>query len=207
VKRLLSVLILISLGLSVLSPVVHAEEGTPSVIELRRAQREIMRELRKERHQPSKLSQLREELEEIRAVMKALREERRQQRREVRKRKLALRKLQRVEEPASPAAEEPSTASRTEHGKASYYADKFNGRTTASGAIFSNNSLTAAHKTLPFGTRVKVTNPDNGNSVEVVINDRGPFVAGRVIDLSSAAFARLDSLSRGVIDVHLEIFE
>jgi rare lipoprotein A len=95
----------------------------------------------------------------------------------------------------------------TEIGKASYYADMFNGRTTASGEIFSNSNMTAAHKTLPFGTRVKVRNLSNGNTIEVVINDRGPFTPGRIIDLTSTGFSMLDNLSRGIIDVEIEIIE
>lgn len=71
---------------------------------------------------------------------------------------------------------------------ASYYADKFNGRKTASGDIFNNQMYTAAHKTLPFGTKVRVTNEANGKSTMVTINDRGPFVKGREIDLSKRAF-------------------
>ena len=75
----------------------------------------------------------------------------------------------------------------TQKGKASFYADKFNGRKTASGETFRNSKLTAAHKTLPFGTMVKVTNQSNGKTVKVRINDRGPFVLGRIIDLSKKA--------------------
>jgi rare lipoprotein A len=72
-------------------------------------------------------------------------------------------------------------------GKASWYGPGFHGRRTASGEVFNANSMTAAHKTLPFGTRVKVTSRVNGRSVVVRINDRGPFVRGRVIDLSKAS--------------------
>jgi rare lipoprotein A len=91
----------------------------------------------------------------------------------------------------------------TQTGKASYYADKFNGRKTANGEIFNNNDLTAAHKTLPFGTRVKVTNVNNGKSVKVRINDRGPFVAGRSIDLSKKAAQQIGMVNKGVGDVKL----
>ncbi len=76
-------------------------------------------------------------------------------------------------------------------GEASVYANKFNGRTTASGEKFSNGRLTAAHPSLPFGTRVIVTNLRRNRSVEVVINDRGPFVKGRIIDLSRAAAKKI----------------
>ena len=72
-------------------------------------------------------------------------------------------------------------------GIASWYGPGFQGKKTASGAIFNTNHLTAAHKTLKFGTKVKVTNLNNGKSVFVTINDKGPFVRGRIIDLSQAA--------------------
>lgn len=90
-------------------------------------------------------------------------------------------------------------------GKASFYHDKFDGRKTASGAIFSNALMTAAHRTLPLGTWVRVTYPKNGNSIEVFVNDRGPYVSGRIIDLSKKAFEQLDSLRRGVIEVIIEV--
>ena len=76
---------------------------------------------------------------------------------------------------------------------ASYYADKFNGRRTTSGTRFDNNKYTAAHKKLPFGTKVKVTNEANGKSVIVEITDRGPFVRSREIDLSKRAFKDIAS--------------
>jgi rare lipoprotein A len=90
-----------------------------------------------------------------------------------------------------------------ETGKASYYANKYHGRATASGERFDTNELTAAHKTLPFGTRVRVTNLDNGKSVTVRINDRGPFVKGRVIDLSLAAAKRIDMINAGLANVEV----
>ena len=93
----------------------------------------------------------------------------------------------------------------TERGKASYYADKYQYRTTANGEIFDNSAMTAAHRTLPFGTRVLVTNIRNGKQVEVVVNDRGPFVRGRVIDLTQAAFARIEDVQRGVAEVDLAV--
>ena len=88
---------------------------------------------------------------------------------------------------------------------ASYYADKFHGRKTANGEIFDMYALTAAHKSLPFNTMVKVTNLDNGKSVVVRINDRGPFVAGREIDVSKAAASKLGMLSEGTAHVSLQI--
>lgn len=90
---------------------------------------------------------------------------------------------------------------------ASYYADKFDGRKTASGEIFDMNGYTAAHKDLPFGTQLKVTNLANGKSVVVKVNDRGPFVAGREIDLSKAAAAKLDMMGNGTANVSIELVE
>lgn len=80
---------------------------------------------------------------------------------------------------------------------ASYYADKFNGKRTTSGRKFDNNKYTAAHKKLPFGTKVKVTNESNGKSVIVEITDRGPFVRSREIDLSKRAFMEIASSKNG----------
>jgi peptidoglycan lytic transglycosylase len=91
---------------------------------------------------------------------------------------------------------------------ASYYHDKFNGRKTASGELFDNNLYTAAHKTLKFGTKIKVTNTVNGQSVIVTINDRGPFVKGREIDLSKKAFMEIAKYKlRGFLIVNIEIVE
>jgi len=93
----------------------------------------------------------------------------------------------------------------TEKGKASYYGRKFEGRTMANGEPFRRNKLTAAHKTLPFGTKVKVTNLNTRESVKVKITDRGPFVKGRIIDLSEAAARRLDGIDDGVIPVKVKV--
>lgn len=91
---------------------------------------------------------------------------------------------------------------------ASYYHDKFNGRRTASGKTFDNSKYTAAHKKLPFGTIVKVTNEANGKSVIVEINDRGPFSRAREIDLSKKAFMDITSnKNSGVVIVTIEIIE
>jgi len=101
-------------------------------------------------------------------------------------------------------------ASRTgynEAGKASFYAMKFQSRQTASGERFDQSANTAAHKNLPFGTKVKVTNVKNGKSVIVRINDRGPFVRGRIIDLSRSAFSSIGNISAGVIDVKVEVID
>lgn len=96
-------------------------------------------------------------------------------------------------------------SAQVQTGKASFYADKFEGKPTASGEKYKHNKLTAAHKTLPFGTKVKVTNTANNQSVEVVINDRGPYVEGRVIDLSKAAAEALGFINQGLADVTLEV--
>ncbi len=90
-------------------------------------------------------------------------------------------------------------------GLASWYGGKFHGRLTSSGEVFDTNDMTAAHRSLPFGTMVKVTNLDNGRSAVVKINDRGPFVEGRMIDLSRAAAEELGMLGQGVARVSLEI--
>jgi rare lipoprotein A len=91
------------------------------------------------------------------------------------------------------------------HGRASYYADRFNGRKTASGQIFRQKDLTAAHRYLPLGTKVKVTNLRNKRTVEVSINDRGPWCKGRIIDLSKAAAKQLGMVGTGVAMVRLEV--
>jgi rare lipoprotein A len=88
-------------------------------------------------------------------------------------------------------------------GMASYYADKFAGRKTASGEKYRRGKKTAAHQTLPFGTRVKVTNLANGRSVNVRINDRGPFARGRIIDLSKSAARKVGMLRSGTAKVKL----
>lgn len=97
--------------------------------------------------------------------------------------------------------------SQQKKGKASYYADKFEGKLTASGEKYQRIKFTAAHKTLPFGTEVKVTNLLNNKSVIVRINDRGPFVKGRIIDLSWIAAKKIDLIESGVIDVSIEVLK
>jgi rare lipoprotein A len=89
-------------------------------------------------------------------------------------------------------------------GKASWYGGKHHGGPTASGERFNKNAMTAAHRTFPMGTRVRVTNLKNGRSVVVRINDRGPYSKGRVIDLSEAAAQKLDMIEAGVVPVRLE---
>jgi len=100
------------------------------------------------------------------------------------------------------------TAAEPEHetqGYASWYAGKFQGRLTANGEVFDTNELTAAHRTLPFGTVVEVRHLGNDRTVEVRINDRGPFVEGRVIDLSRAAAEELRMTAQGVAPVRLRV--
>lgn len=107
----------------------------------------------------------------------------------------------------APAAEPQSAASpagNEQEGKASRYAASFAGEETASGEAYDPTALTAAHRTLPLGTRVQVTNLATGASVTVRINDRGPYVEGRIIDLSQAAFERISQGGAGVLDVRLE---
>ena len=95
----------------------------------------------------------------------------------------------------------------SESGQASYYGNEFHGRKTANGERFDQGQLTAAHRTLPFGTRVKVTNTQTGKSVTVRVNDRGPFVKGRIIDLSSSAFKAIASLNAGVVPVRIQVLD
>jgi rare lipoprotein A len=107
-------------------------------------------------------------------------------------------------EPAAAAAEEPAPVYE-EVGKASWYGRYHHGRTTASGARFDMNKLTAAHPTLPLGVEARVTNLDNGRSVEVTVNDRGPYVKGRAIDLSARAAQEIGMKQRGVATVRIEV--
>lgn len=86
---------------------------------------------------------------------------------------------------------------------ASWYGPKFHGRRTASGEVFNMHQLSAAHRTLPLGSWVHVTNLENGQSIQVRINDRGPFVRGRIIDLSYAAARSIDMVQQGVVRVHV----
>ena len=99
----------------------------------------------------------------------------------------------------------PDAAGRQERGQASWYGHPYHGRTTASGEVYDMNDLTAAHQSLPFGTRVEVTNLSNGRSVVVRINDRGPFKKGRIIDLSRAAARKIDMIEAGVVAVRLVV--
>jgi rare lipoprotein A len=105
--------------------------------------------------------------------------------------------------PTVPAA--AAAAATTETGKLAWYGKKFAGRKTASGEAFNPEALTMAHKTLPFGTLVKVTNPKNGKSVMLRVNDRGPTQADRVGDVSYAAARRLGMVGSGVIDAEMTV--
>ncbi|MDR6844892.1 septal ring lytic transglycosylase RlpA family protein [Flavobacterium granuli] len=124
-----------------------------------------------------------------------------------------VKKVKVVEKEFSPATIAPDTAT-VETGKfvffkknahASYYHDKFNGKKTASGKRFDNQKLTAAHRKFPFGTKLRITNEDNGKSVIVEVTDRGPFARGREIDLSKKAFMDIASNKRGgAVNVKIE---
>jgi rare lipoprotein A len=107
--------------------------------------------------------------------------------------------------PASSASSAEAVPGTQLRGRISMYGDEFAGRKTASGAPFDPAALTMASRTLPFGTRVRVTNLENQRSVEVVVNDRGPFVPGRIADLSAAAARRIGMVAHGVVVALLEI--
>ena len=96
-----------------------------------------------------------------------------------------------------------STAAFAQCGGASWYGPGFNGKRAASGQIFNENAMTAAHRSLPFGTKVTVTDQRTGEKVQVTINDRGPFHGGRIIDLSTAAASKLGFRNRGTTSVCL----
>lgn len=104
----------------------------------------------------------------------------------------------RVPQPSAPPVFEQT-------GKASWYGPGLHGKTTASGETFDQNQMTAAHRTLPLGTEARVTNLENGKTVDVTVNDRGPFVRGRVIDLSAKAAKQLDLKKDGVGRVKIEV--
>jgi 3D (Asp-Asp-Asp) domain-containing protein len=98
-------------------------------------------------------------------------------------------------------------AGYVEQGIASWYGGDFHGRQTASGAVYDQFKLTAAHRLLPLGSVVRVTNAENGRAVEVVINDRGPFIKGRIIDLSYAAAEQLGGVDSGTLPVVVEVIQ
>jgi rare lipoprotein A len=109
--------------------------------------------------------------------------------------------------PPSPAPRSSgdTAISTQQRGRISTYGNEFAGRKTASGELFDPSALTMAHRTLPFGTRVRVTNLENQRSVDVVVNDRGPFVPGRIADLSEAAARRIGMVADGVVEGLLDI--
>ena len=112
------------------------------------------------------------------------------------------------QEPQSPKQEKlKPTGKPYQIGLASYYAHKFHGRPTASGEIFDMNGMTAAHRTIALGTIVRVTHIGNGRSVVVKVNDRGPFVEDRILDLSLGAAKKLDMIGEGVAHVKIEILK
>lgn len=117
-----------------------------------------------------------------------------------------------VEEPALPPEPEAEEVLEAVDGEATFYADRFEGRTTASGAPFRQNGMTAAHRTYPFGTLLRVTNLRNDRSVDVRVTDRGPFGAraearGTIIDLSRRAARDLDFIRAGRTPVRVEVLE
>lgn len=121
--------------------------------------------------------------------------------------KMVVKKKKTISEKDKSVAETSSAVSTmATTGVASYYHNKFNGRKTASGEVFSNNKLTAAHRTYPFGTYLKVTNVANGKSVVVKVNDRGPFTKEKELDLSRKAFMDItDNPNKGNLQVNIEV--
>ena len=112
-----------------------------------------------------------------------------------------------VPPPPAPPSSGDTAISTQQRGRISIYGNDFAGRKTASGEPFDPKALTMAHRTLPFGTRVRVTNLENQRSVEVVVNDRGPFVSGRIADLSEAAARRIGMVADGVVEALLDILQ
>ena len=106
---------------------------------------------------------------------------------------------------ASTPPSHSARSSEAQTGLASYYHDRFHGRTTASGETYDRDALTAAHRTLPFGTLVDVRNLENDRKVRLRINDRGPFVEGRIIDVSRRAARELGFLDQGLVEVSVKV--
>lgn len=107
----------------------------------------------------------------------------------------------------APLSSSASESRFTQEGKASFYARMHHGQRTASGERHDQSALVAAHRSLAFGSRVRVTNLDNGKQVTVRINDRGPFVRGRIIDLSRAAAERIGMIDQGIVRVRIETLQ
>jgi rare lipoprotein A len=110
-----------------------------------------------------------------------------------------------VEAQASQAVPVAQVPEWTQKGRVSWYGPGFHGRRTANGEVFDTNELTMAHRTLPFGTEVRVTNLTNGRSVVLRVNDRGPYVRGRIADLSHAAAMRLGFVDHGITRARIEV--
>jgi rare lipoprotein A len=106
---------------------------------------------------------------------------------------------------AKPSRPQSDKLQKMEIGHASWYGPNFHGKKTASGVIFDQTEMTAAHRNLPLGSKVRVTNLDNERSVDVEINDRGPFISGRIIDLSRAAARALGMLEDGLTRVRIDV--
>jgi rare lipoprotein A len=112
-----------------------------------------------------------------------------------------------LEQPSVQIAPAPPAPTFEQTGKASWYGNWHHGKKTASGEKFDKNDYSAAHRTLPLGTEARVTNLENGKTVDVTVNDRGPFKPGRVIDLSEAAAKELEIKDKGVAPVKIEVVE
>jgi rare lipoprotein A len=108
---------------------------------------------------------------------------------------------------SAPPKDDAEWIGYTEEGIASFYADRHQFKKTASGALYNHDLKTAAHRKIPFGSKIEVTNVTNGKSVVVVVNDRGPFVKGRIVDLSKSAFSSIGSTSAGLLKVEIEVIE
>jgi rare lipoprotein A len=115
--------------------------------------------------------------------------------------------IQAAPTPPAPSAQAEKLSRPTERGRVSLYGADFVGKTTASGERFDPEALTMAHRTLPFGTLVRVTNVANNRSVDVKVNDRGPAVSGRIADLSLAAARKIGMVKDGVVDAILEVVQ
>lgn len=107
----------------------------------------------------------------------------------------------------APSYKSPAAHTKQMIGIASYYGGNFHGKRTASGEMFNKNAMTAAHRSLKFGTKLKVTNLRNGRTVLVTVNDRGPHVQGRIIDLSQAAAKKIGLAHAGTVRVKLEVLK
>ncbi len=108
---------------------------------------------------------------------------------------------------SAPTNDDAGWLGYTEKGQASFYADRHQFKKTASGELYNHDLKTAAHKKMPFGSKINVTNVNNGRSVIVVVNDRGPFVNGRIVDLSKSAFSSIGNTSAGLLSVEIEVIE